>query len=852
MAPVPWAKDGAAKVDWMCKKLTQGDLGSSASFAKLERRLLQLEAKYTLHLAPDALVSKQQACDKLENKLRSLSSMRPEAPVRVVDSAGDLGKLAMCPSKLEGVTDANTLTPLLANGLKTQAKEITSEPAGTKAKHCPVQPQPPHPQESNSYNMKLDDLPKDVEELVGGGLSRDLLNCSSAALLDISGAVCCSVALSLSAAFVSFMGVLFVVGAVCAIGSLASDFVDCDGRPRAPLFLSRYKTVPVRLETPVSEVIELLCKRLSAGGGRHADPGRSSGLARALAGATSREAWPPLLLSTALEALRERRLLPEDRPLSILEGERRLLRRPGGDKDSGGSMLEMETPVPERARPSQDCNPAFKFVFREAPDPARAAWPATDAAADAEAEATQEAIYLGAAACVPSADVCTRLRTGALERRDEGSGAWHPCTALLDEEHFWYSLAASGEDGGGVGGGMAHLTLLDCEQGPEAEDKRVFRLAARGGGALELRARSTSERSSWLRAITRQATLVKERALLAQAERTLAALERRSAEAQLARLEALRRLPDLLEVEEARELFLQFARAEHARSRGRAGAEAAGGAGGWPEAVTREALEACLENGGGDSGDAAWEFARGDLLRRFRAHPAVRCRMCRIAAGMGPRLGGAAMGAPRDAPGALAEDPRPGAKGRGARAAPAPICTEEDPAAKPAHRSRCCWCPFLPNQGRPHHRPATASPATVQRGKAKAWLAEEAASFTRARQETRQAAIDTGGARRGFSLEPNGDRRRTRSWLFAKGGSLESIESLQPLEEESLPPLEDSALLAALVAQGPRRVPAGAGPPVGRCSPWPRLDTPSSSGPGRARGLALGPHANPTPTPLDF
>merc|ERR1719284_2320399 len=185
--------------------------------------------------------------------------------------------------------------------------------------------------------------------------------------------------------------------------------------------------------------------------------------------------------------------------------------------------------------------------------------------------------------------------------------------------------------------------------------------------------------------------------------------------------------------------------------------------------------------------------------------------------------GGNAMGAFPVLLGTLAEDLQPGAKARGARASPAYVwAEEEDPGFKPAHRSRCCWCPFTSS---PIRRPgsvprlAAVSPAATGRAKAEAWLTEEAATFARARQEKAQAALGAGarggswtrgGSPRGLLdarglLEPcGGQQRRTKSWLFAKDGSLESIDSLQPLEEESLPPLEDSALLAALVARAAR------------------------------------------------
>jgi len=420
-----------------------------------------------------------------------------------------------------------------------------------------------------------------------------------------------------------------------------------------------YKTLPLKFNTTVSEVLEWVCKRLSAGG-RHADPARHE----------------LIILAPGNQTLRERRLLREDKPLQI---------------QVKGAI-------------------AFKFLFREvsvdsspaaedgghvgqalgpgmSPGPAPAAMSASPQEADGQTpEETQPAgkqpvPMAQGGAVAPMAEGSGRLKIGTLERLMEDKASWYPCMVILDEDRLWYSPAPSGEkDGiGRYGGGMIFLPLCDCDKVMEGDDKRLLQLLTKNG-SMTLRAKNAHERNSWLLAVVKQAALIKERDILFQAERIISGMEFRRATQQINKLEALGKLPTVLANASARELLFEFARSEHtwAQDTSSDGDEGAGDHSivnqaaspsappvenarhgtlpaslpdGLPQGVRQteglslEGLISCLQRhaaAGHCAGEAleseadriAWAFAETSLFPRFKEHPQVQNRMCWIAAGI--------------------------------------------------------------------------------------------------------------------------------------------------------------------------------------------------------------------------
>lgn len=336
-----------------------------------------------------------------------------------------------------------------------------------------------------------------------------------------------------------------------------------------------YKTLKLTYETPASDVIKELCRRISVAGKE--------------AEAENHELF---VVAPGNQMLRERRLLPEDRPLQI---------------QKGGST-------------------AFKFLFRE-----------VRPAADSSEGAGLDGVLEGCApvsgrdgsegAGVPemlAADAM--LRKGSLERLADDSN-WYSCTVILGEDRLWYSQAPSSEDGS-LGGGMAFLPLSECDRVLECEDKRLLQLVTRGS-TLMFRARNGQDRNTWLLAVVKQAALIKERDILLQAERTIASMELRRATRHLERLEELSTLPGLLALPEAREMLLDFAQKEHAAS--------AQGEGSWPEELelqsVLDAISSCREPA--KEAGPAWDFVEGALFQRFQDHPAVQNWLCRTACDIG-------------------------------------------------------------------------------------------------------------------------------------------------------------------------------------------------------------------------
>jgi len=348
-----------------------------------------------------------------------------------------------------------------------------------------------------------------------------------------------------------------------------------EGTIRVHFTDNTYKTLKLTYDTPVGDVIEELCKRISLGG-RHADPGLHE----------------LFIIAPGNQALRERRLLREDRPLEI--------------QVKGGST-------------------AFKFLFRETPQAPAAAQDEASAHCEGGGAGREDAEGPGGpeAPPIPVADASGRLRTGTLERLLEDSGTWHTCTVILDEDRLWYSQGPCGEDGS-VGGGMTFLPLCDCDRVLECDDKRLLQLVTKGA-TMMFRARNSHERNSWLLAVVKQAALIKERDILLQAERIVSCMELRRADQQLARLEEFAALPGVLAVPETRGMFLEFL-SRHC------GEPASDGAlqGLAPEEFLAR-LEAADDAGGARG--AAWELAEG-LFARFQEDTAVQCQLCRLAAGI--------------------------------------------------------------------------------------------------------------------------------------------------------------------------------------------------------------------------
>jgi len=383
-----------------------------------------------------------------------------------------------------------------------------------------------------------------------------------------------------------------------------------EGTIRVHFSDNTYKTLRLTYETPVSEVVEELCKRLSVGG-RHADPERHQ----------------LFIIAPGSQALRERRLLRDDKPLEI--------------QVKGGST-------------------AFKFLIREVRQEVNAEQAVEGSEEAVEGQHVASEGPEGAEPLsVPVADASNTLKTGSLERLLE-DGSWHACTAILDIDHLWYSHEPCGADGG-RGGGMACLLLSECDRVQECDDKLSLQVLSKGV-TMQFKARSGQERSNWIVAIAKQAALVKERDILMQAERIIGGVELQRSSHHAARLEAFGKLEGVLGASETREMFLDFVRrdyesveqwqaataaveqlrrggneAEDSTDRCDNVAESAAslGAGSWPQGLGLRDILACLEKGGpGQKEGVAWEFAEAQLLPKFQEHPAVQCRLCQIAAGI--------------------------------------------------------------------------------------------------------------------------------------------------------------------------------------------------------------------------
>ncbi|CAK0829539.1 unnamed protein product [Prorocentrum cordatum] len=115
----------------------------------------KLKAQEAVQSAAEALELRQQACDKLEEEPRSLSSVRADVQVVEASSLEKLEfeevKLATRFHKLEGVVNTEKLASILAQMLKTQPGDTTAEPAEKQQTTALPQPQLQQPLTLTTY-----------------------------------------------------------------------------------------------------------------------------------------------------------------------------------------------------------------------------------------------------------------------------------------------------------------------------------------------------------------------------------------------------------------------------------------------------------------------------------------------------------------------------------------------------------------------------------------------------------------------------------------------------------------------------------------------------------------------------
>jgi len=437
-----------------------------------------------------------------------------------------------------------------------------------------------------------------------------------------------------------------------------------------------YKTLPLKFDTTVSDVLEWLCRRLSAGG-RCIDPSRCD----------------LFTISLGHQSLRERKLQREDTPLQI--------QAKGGTAFKflfRETLLQTQSPVAAGAEQLVDPGDAGQSLDADS----QIAQPGNGMVMEEEAaggilsagctapESMDAGTGLGNLAMGPTAEGL--LKNGMLERLLE-DGSWYPCTVILDEDRLWYSQAPGGEkDGvGKYGGGMVCLLLRECDGVAEVDEKKLLQLNTKGG-TMTFRARSSNEKTAWLLAVVKQAAFVKERDILLQAEKIIAGTEYRRASQQVRNLESFSNLSATLASKEVRELLQNFALSEweethtHQGSleafieldvpqaaeammrtpselpspsseemlrtsslanmpsqppRGCLGAPHGGSPNRgcpsmrWPKGLIVKAVADCLERrAAGEDDRRAWAFIEETLFPRFLEHPGVQYRLCWIAAGI--------------------------------------------------------------------------------------------------------------------------------------------------------------------------------------------------------------------------
>lgn len=237
---------------------------------------------------------------------------------------------------------------------------------------------------------------------------------------------------------------------------------------------------------------------------------------------------------------------------------------------------------PLRIQEKAGCT-AYKFLFRQMQNSGKGKAPIMDESVDWP---------------LPSVSEEGILERGELECLTESG--WQMCSVVLDRDNLWHSDPEAVR-----GAGMVKLPLRCFKKVEAVEDEANCTLRIRSSdGESTWRARSTKHRNSWLKVLTTQLQALTEAELFFKAQNAIGDLEARRCDDDLARLETFDTVQGLLADPEARELFLWFLSQMAADSEDPAVAEA----------------------------DA--DFAESQLAR-FKEHPGIQNRLCRIAAGLG-------------------------------------------------------------------------------------------------------------------------------------------------------------------------------------------------------------------------
>lgn len=399
-----------------------------------------------------------------------------------------------------------------------------------------------------------------------------------------------------------------------------------DGKIRIYYVDNTYKSLPVKLETTVNEIVEWLCKRLAAAG-RPVDPKQHE----------------LFMITPGVKTLREQQLLREDR----------LLQMQCKVDSSACKILFREIQCAE----TEEFADTAQEISEEDRDGSFGGLPCLEhkehvEAPEASVEEPDQSSLATAPASARTAQIEAsversngRLKSGQLERLLPDGQSWQCCTVCLDEDRFWYFDFPSESESAQQS--VASVQLSDCERVLEGDDQRVLQLVTRCGCPLALRARSGQERNSWLLAVVKQAAVVKEGDILMQAEQSIANVEFRRSSQHLATVEAFQQVQGVIRDRRARALFLDFLHDEHHRSGAASYGDGADQSGteavpedalrleDWPDGGV-EGLASTLEALSKGTADAAQiAFIDDVLFPRFRDQPLVQDRLCGIAAGIG-------------------------------------------------------------------------------------------------------------------------------------------------------------------------------------------------------------------------
>jgi len=357
-----------------------------------------------------------------------------------------------------------------------------------------------------------------------------------------------------------------------------------DGTIKVYFTDNTYKTLQLKYETTVSAVIEWLCKRLAAAS-VNLDPERQ-GL---------------FIIAPGNNALRERRLEMEDRPLEI---------------QAKGSFV------------------AFKFLFKECGRKRAIGEEADSGVGDKTVDDASNGCSAAYGHAVGS------LRIGPMEKLSKDEQHWKGRHFVLDFDRLWFSKAppnAARSSEAPVP--LKCIPLCECEhvdKGAEGSDKRILSIVTKNR-TYKLRARNDGDRDGWLLAVAKQTALVKEKDILEQADGVIANVEFQHATKQLDLLESFGTLSGVLRHRESRQLFLDFV---HQLSD--CNTELEDGVDmdevRWRPELPPEALITGLEDlaraGSLDEStpSIAFAFAQSELLPRFKARDDIQNRLCVLAA----------------------------------------------------------------------------------------------------------------------------------------------------------------------------------------------------------------------------